>query len=214
MNLETRVETLEHELNILKNEIEETLLEIQDQVLMHYYPSLRAEDSTPPQEASKPLAARAKTSKKQADDAFKSIAHRGMAGPAGLQMREISLSDGYDFAQTEDEELDSGQPLGGKSGGKSMADEALNPSLLPKLSAWSNFAVQQIGQREAVRLVESCTEEVGCTPGMKASLLQLIALHETDEPPPKVDSVTIMNVFLKLNKLFVTATSLEKQAIR
>ena len=53
MSLETRVETLEHELKILKNEIETTLLEIQNQVLIHYYPVLRAED-TPVQTAVAP----------------------------------------------------------------------------------------------------------------------------------------------------------------
>lgn len=48
MKLETRVEALEHELKILKNEIQVTLLEIQEQILNHYYPELRAEDSAPP----------------------------------------------------------------------------------------------------------------------------------------------------------------------
>jgi hypothetical protein len=56
MSLEIRIETLEHELKILKNEIENTLLEIQNQVLIHYYPSLRAENSAPPKELATLLA--------------------------------------------------------------------------------------------------------------------------------------------------------------
>jgi hypothetical protein len=48
--LEQRVKTLEYELKILKNEIQKTLLEIQEQILVHYYPTLRAEDSTPGEE--------------------------------------------------------------------------------------------------------------------------------------------------------------------
>lgn len=48
MKLETRLETLEHEFKILKSEIQTTLLEIQEQILIHYYPNLRAEDSVPP----------------------------------------------------------------------------------------------------------------------------------------------------------------------
>jgi hypothetical protein len=39
--LEQRVKTLEYELKILKNEIQRTLLDIQEQVLVHYYPDLR-----------------------------------------------------------------------------------------------------------------------------------------------------------------------------
>ena len=42
--LEGRVKTLEYEMKILKNEIQRTLLDIQEQVLIHYYPSLRMED--------------------------------------------------------------------------------------------------------------------------------------------------------------------------
>lgn len=44
MKLESRVEALEQELKILKNEIQSTLLEIREQVLNHYYPELRAEE--------------------------------------------------------------------------------------------------------------------------------------------------------------------------
>lgn len=44
MNEESRIEALEHELKILKNEIHSTLLEIREQILNHYYPELRAEE--------------------------------------------------------------------------------------------------------------------------------------------------------------------------
>jgi hypothetical protein len=46
MKIENRVEALETELKILKNEIQTTLLEIREQVLNHYYPELRAEEPT------------------------------------------------------------------------------------------------------------------------------------------------------------------------
>jgi hypothetical protein len=42
MELERRVKTLEQEIKILKNQIQTTLREIQEQVLIHYYPALRA----------------------------------------------------------------------------------------------------------------------------------------------------------------------------
>ncbi|MBI5302720.1 MAG: hypothetical protein HY868_11325 [Chloroflexi bacterium] len=47
MELEQRVKALEYEVKILKNDLQRTLLEIQEQVLLHYYPSLRADDSKP-----------------------------------------------------------------------------------------------------------------------------------------------------------------------
>ena len=47
MELEQRVKALEYEIKILKNEVQRTLLEIQEQVLLHYYPALRADESVP-----------------------------------------------------------------------------------------------------------------------------------------------------------------------
>lgn len=47
MELEQRVKTLEYEFKILKNEVQRTLLDIQEQLLVHYYPTLRAEESVP-----------------------------------------------------------------------------------------------------------------------------------------------------------------------
>ena len=47
MELEERINSLEHEMKTLKDELHRTLLEIQEQVLIHYYPELRAEETSP-----------------------------------------------------------------------------------------------------------------------------------------------------------------------
>jgi hypothetical protein len=47
MSMEQRVKTLEYEMKILKNEIQQTLLDIQEQILLHYYSSLRTEETAP-----------------------------------------------------------------------------------------------------------------------------------------------------------------------
>lgn len=47
MELEQRVKALEYEVKILKQDLQRVLLEIQEQVLIHYYPSLRADDTKP-----------------------------------------------------------------------------------------------------------------------------------------------------------------------
>jgi hypothetical protein len=46
MELEQRVQMLEQELEILKSQIQATLLDIQEQLLTNAYPSLRADDAT------------------------------------------------------------------------------------------------------------------------------------------------------------------------
>lgn len=55
MELEQRVKALEFDMKILKNEIQRTLLEIQEQVLIHYYPALRTADLPAAEIAIKPL---------------------------------------------------------------------------------------------------------------------------------------------------------------
>lgn len=55
MELEQRVKALEFDMKILKNEIQRTLLEIQEQVLVHYYPALRTADIPTVEAPIKPL---------------------------------------------------------------------------------------------------------------------------------------------------------------
>ena len=47
MDLEQRVKALEYEMKMLKTEVQRTLLDIQEQVLVHYYPALRTEEEKP-----------------------------------------------------------------------------------------------------------------------------------------------------------------------
>jgi hypothetical protein len=47
VELEQRVKTLEYEMKLLKNDVQRTLLDIQEQVLVHYYPALRTEEEKP-----------------------------------------------------------------------------------------------------------------------------------------------------------------------
>ena len=46
--LENRIRTLEHEVKVLKNQIQQTLLDIQMQIMTHYYPSLHAAEDEEP----------------------------------------------------------------------------------------------------------------------------------------------------------------------
>lgn len=71
MELDERIKALECELKLLKNEIQRTLLDIQQHVLAHYYPTLRAEDTLPPADATAQLSraqAAAPTKKVSLDD--------------------------------------------------------------------------------------------------------------------------------------------------
>jgi len=204
MNLENRVETLEHELKILKNEIEGTLLEIQNQVLIHYYPALRAEDSTPPQEI--PPLPPSRTKAKKEVPAEGTPALEGTApilGVAALQMKEVSLSD---FTHAQQEEA---PPL--LDDEQFPTDNTLGQTALSYLAKWVNYAVAQIGKAQAADVLESCADAADCTAAVKATLRQFITLSTEDAPPSHVDTTTLMDVLLKLNKVFDQVAALDTQ---
>jgi hypothetical protein len=81
MELEQRVKTLEYEVKILKNEIQRTLLDIQEQVLIHYYPTLRADESKPSEGTI------------QALEALRAKQTTSAAAAAGPGMKKVSLEE-------------------------------------------------------------------------------------------------------------------------
>jgi hypothetical protein len=199
MNLETRVETLEHELKILKNEIEETLLEIQNQILIHYYPALRAEDSTPPQDLPPILPTRAKPQLEEAPPA--TAPFPTIAPSPGSQMKEVSLSDLLKAKSTSAAGAPAPpvKPAGGAPGDAAVA--TLPPAALAHLAKWVTQAVERLGKAQAILMVESCADAEACTPAVLAALLQLLALAEEEAPPPTVETAAVMDTLLRLNRV-------------
>lgn len=114
MELEQRVKTLEYEIKILKNEVQRTLLDIQEQVLIHYYPTLRTEEAKPSQGTIKALEeVRARQSNQPASPA-------APAAPAAPTIKKVSL-----------EEIRAAQS-------ESVAAPAqANPSAVDKLIVWA-----------------------------------------------------------------------------
>ncbi len=202
MNLDNRVETLEHEFKILKNEIEGTLLEIQNQVLIHYYPALRADDSTPPQEI-RSTPSRAKGPK----EAPAVVSPKGSAlgvGADGPQLKEVSLSNlsriqpQVALPLLDEEQL-------------SPDDGPLGATALSHLAKWVNDAVEQVGKAQSVEIIESSADAANCTATVRAVLHQFLDLSTEDAPPPNVDTKSLMHLLLKLNKVFDQVARLEAQ---
>jgi len=50
LEMEQRVKALEHDMKLLKNDIQRSLLDIQEQILVHHFPSLRMDDDGVPPE--------------------------------------------------------------------------------------------------------------------------------------------------------------------
>ncbi len=196
MNLENRVEVLEHELKILKNEIEGTLLEIQSQVLIHYYPDLRAEDLTPPQDVVLAATARTMNQKSGFSEAAPAQLPSRSNGITNMQMKEVSLRE---FAQ------DALPPA-------MAADEAgtqLGPVALAHLAKWVDYAIAQVGKAQTTAVVEAYAD--ASSDAIQAALHQFIELSTEEGEPTIVDTTALMQVSRKLNKVFDQVAKLTTQ---
>lgn len=234
MSLETRVETLEHELKILKNEIERTLLEIQNQVLIHYYPSLRAEDATPPKELL-PLLESAFT---EVDESASPLAKRppeaeGTPAPPP-KTKEVSLTE---IKRKPMPTLAAREPAAAKVAVTpakvtilpakgtpatpapasvatlSWPEEPIQQALLPLLAKWVNESVEKIGKELTQNMVESSANAEQITPEVMDLLLQFITVCDEEHPPETLDTKELMDVLLKLDKMLGQVTKLLEHAV-
>jgi hypothetical protein len=190
MELEQRVKTLEYEMKILKNEIQRTLMDIQEQILVHYYPSLRREEDTPSDGIVQ---------------TFESI--QAKKGPAeetspAPQAKKISL-----------EEV---QAMEGEA--SPPAEAEISQDGLMHLSGWVTKAVKKMGGERTRKLVQAYTEKGFVTPKIEGFLLKLTAMSNEEAPPEKVEMKETLSTLMELNKLLgleadvETALSLVEEA--
>lgn len=217
MSLETRVETLEHEFKILKNEIERTLLEIQNQVLVHYYPTLRAEDAAPPKDLL-PLLESAFT---EAEDetAEKMAKHQPEDDetPASLpNTKEVSLTEIKGKSRklpkaiptVNAEAVPVKKVVGTSAKGKApqWPEETIEQAHLPSLAKWVNESVEKIGKELTQNMVESSGGAEQISPEVMNLLLQFITLCDEENPPEQIDTKELMEMLLKLDKMLSQLT--------
>jgi hypothetical protein len=188
MKLETRVETLEHELKILKNEIQETLLEIQSQVLEHYYSSLRSDLPMAPKESS--LRAEPGTTEKRDGLKIKETLRprRALPPDEAAENEQILLTPSTkEVSLTELREK-----------------QLLTPTIFLQLTEWVNNTVTKIGKANTQQTIESYTDNDACTPEVKDLLLQLVTFSSEEQPPATVEPRAMLDVMMGLNKLLAT----------
>ncbi|MBX3014619.1 MAG: hypothetical protein KF832_24075 [Caldilineaceae bacterium] len=204
MSLETRVETLEHEFKILKNEIESTLLEIQNQILIHYYPTLRSEATPPPKEALvsvNPPMRQGETSPKasqldRADD-------EPVAAPP--RTKEVSLDalrgKGKKAPLLAKADAPTPRPSLGRTQPTKLAPPVLDQAALPYLAQWVNDSVTRIGKPLTQEMINASAGADDTTPAVTAELHDLLDLWEDEDAPSEVDPKAVMEVLMKLNRL-------------
>ena len=181
MELEQRVKALEYEMKILKNEVQRTLLDIQEQVLIHYYPALRADDSVPSEGT---------------EQSLESIRERraSMGGttasaeaPASPRVKQVSLEE---IRAVERDNSASPRP----------AEEADEISIL-QLSGWVSGSAKRIGGQRTAKLIETCVDKGWIAADSMNVLLRLASMGSDDGIPETVAVNEILGALLKLSQL-------------
>lgn len=213
MSLESRVETLEHELKILKNEIERTLLEIQNQVLVHYYPTLRAEDAAPPKDLL-PLLESAFAEEETTKLSMNRPAENAETTAPPPKAKEVSLTE-IKRKPKKALNLPAREPSRVRQEGKPAKEvstpvnvrepqwpaEGIEQALLPSLAKWVNESVEKIGKELTQNMVASSASTEQISPEVMNLLLQFITLCDEENPPEEVTTKELIDVLLKLDKM-------------
>ncbi len=194
MALEERIEALEGEMKILKNEIQSTLVDIQEQILTHYYPALRAEEPFPSEEIKESL--RSMPSERRRREA-----EEPSAPP---RARESSLEDIMKSLESLSEErtgTPKDAPASPEGQPPSRSEEEIDPDTVMELAGWLSNSVERIGGERTSKLIWGYAEKGRLGPDVKNILIGLIPFGDDENPPGKVGMTEMLNIVLQLNKI-------------
>lgn len=192
--LEHKVRVLEQELQILKNQIQATLLDIQEQLLTNHYPSLRADDAgyVPPPVAAQPnppveAAVQPAQAAPQDYDAYHDTQDTPLPGSI---VRTIALDesngDHPPEAQPEPEPLPAPDALApdmgwdGQDQPPPQAGAAPNWEAFTRLSEWACSSAERMGASRTRKLIAMYVDSGYFDAADEDALLQLVSLYDDD----------------------------------
>lgn len=181
MELERRVKTLEQEMKILKNQIQTTLREIQEQVLTHYYPSLRSDSYT-----NKPT--------KEETQAAQHDAVEDSGSFASLPKVKLVSLDEIRHKQTQTAPL-SAEP----ENGTARIEKTIGNDMV-ELAYWIGDNVIELGSEKTGRMIEMKVEDGSISAAAKDKLFQLLSMFGDGNVDREIVR-EMVDAFLRLNKL-------------
>jgi hypothetical protein len=186
MELEQRVKALEYEMKILKNEIQRTLLDIQEQILVHYYPTLRSEDAVPSEGTL------------QAFEAIRAKQGVVPAVPSGSPApiaKKVTL-----------EEVRAAQHAPAETAASPNGDGAAN---VVGLSEWASRCAAHIGSERVTRLLDVSAKAGLIAPDARNVMQRVVSLSK-EAAPEKVAVNDVLGALLKLYELLGRAADVEQ----
>jgi hypothetical protein len=223
MELDQRVKALEYEMKILKNEIQRTLLDIQEQILVHYYPALRSEETKPSdglmqtieqlraKQVGSPTGSSAPVASAPLPVPSTPVTPPSPMTPAPVTSPAIdagAVKKVVDWAKQPSQETDAPQPLARKVSLdeiRTQTEKIAAPTPtnihanLPKLLEWVMNNGVKIGGPRTVKIVDVYGRKGFLPADIKGTLMSVAALNK--EAPEKVASTDVLNGLLELDKL-------------
>ncbi len=191
MELEQRVKTLEYEMKIIKNEIQRTLLDIQEQILIHYYPSLRAEETAPSEGVMQALEA----IRSKREEASPEV-------PDLPPIKKVPLKE-IRAVREENDAL-----LAGTSA--PQPSTSTDQAAIIQLSGWVNSTARRIGRERTAKLIQAYTSREIIPSELESPLLRLTGLISEDNPPAQVAVNEVLKALLQLNGLLGRDSDVEE----
>jgi len=181
MDMEQRVKTLEQEMKILKNQVQKTLLDIQEQILIHYHPALRAEDETFTESSGAGRETARSTNGRHAVEA-------DTTPEPGLKVRQVSLADLRQPAQPDT------RPFSATS-----TPPDSDPAFAG-LADWVGESVSKIGAERTRKLLDLRAANGGMPPELHDTLHELITLCAGDEGTGAAETAVLLQQLSRLLK--------------
>jgi hypothetical protein len=173
MDLEKRVLSLEYQIKILKNEIQRLLLQVQENILIHYYPILETEEYSPKPSPKNP--------------------------PKKVEDPEPALvSTPPEPAASTTPEATPTTPESVESPSKPAAD---SQDTIIELSEWTTTSVSMIGADRTRLLIEKCDAKGWLEPKNHDLLLRLVSMNPDASSPEIVAVNQILGLALKFTRL-------------
>lgn len=187
MDLEQRVQILEQELEILKNQIQATLLDMQEHLLTNAYPSLRADDVPPPSDGGYNgggghLASYAPRGEEMKQETFSNV-------------RRVSIDDSgtaYEMPTPQQQTPPPTLRYAAPEPAPRPANVEATPqrtapetdwSTMSELEEWASEKVKEMGTKRTRKLIEMHYRKGHFDDNAKEMLLGLISLYEEETPP-------------------------------
>ncbi len=216
MELEQRVKTLEYEIKILKNEIQRTLLDIHEQVLIHYYPTLRLEESQVPATVIQAVeAARAKQPARPepaapvAPPAPPAATAAPLVAPAPLPVVPAEPAPLPDAPMPSVKRVTLNDIRAARTDATAAPPSGSPQANLIKLVEWAVNGATKFGNDRAIQLIDVLALKGIVDRATKNALFQVVSLNK-NAGPEKIVINDLLDELLKLDKLLGRAADAEE----